>query len=1258
MIAALAGIFGAATGGGIYAATPPNAPVVPSAPALPSFQEMVSPFYWTGSATNHDWSVADNITQVQAQFAAGGYVPLRSRAVIFTAADAASSSDLGATVYALAPPDSSSTGYVVIGTNTETGSAIQYATNGIPFTSTVTYNAISEPNPLAGNVTVGALAQAVYDYPLDINSSITVATGSGNYASGSYGYDFNKGVSGSISASGGSYQGVMVVGQYGYSFLKISSGGTLNTLGKFSFSMTSGNYREIRAGTFVGGNGAYGFNVPAPIAYGDSISSAPFGDPPALETGTVSITAVTRASLNLGGPATGYGIVNVDGGIWNDSNGPIFLGYGSQGFVTIQQSGEVNLNNAPLIIGEDSTGLPSTAFNGQPLQTLPAGIGTMVVESEGSLVLTGSGGYVALGRSVGPSGATGKLYITGAGSTASVSQGLLVGDGGYGYLAVLSGGQVTSGSAYAAGGAKTLGVTSQPGSGNIIIDGVGSSWAVSGNADFGETGVAAVTVQNHGDLNILGTLTLGDQSTGSGTLTVQADGTVESGAATMGNQAGATGLANISDINTLWTVNGDLTVGNSGQGTLTLSNSAQIITTGDAILGSQSGSTGAATITDSGTQWQVNGELKIGDKGNGTMSVENGGLVSLAGNLAIADGGGTSTLTLDGNGSRLIASGTSVTVGGQGVGTLNVQNAADAIFSGASVSLGEQASGNGTLTVQGSNTVMSAGSLTIGGYGTGTLNVQDSAALSTGTSISLGEQASGRGTATIDNAAVNDAGTLTVGGYGTGTLTIQDGGSLTVQGNDITLGEQNTGTGTLNLVGSGSNLTFTGDMTIGKSGSGTLAVSGGAHFSGSAMTLASGSGFGGASTGGTGELDINGTSSVLLSQDLTIGKYGVGTLAMAGGAVLANKGDATLGSQPGTEGSATLSSSSNWTVGGSLSVGSQGTGSVTVQSASSLIANGDSFTIGKLGQGSLTVTGSKSSVQYAGDLIIGKQAAGTLSIANGATTAPTAGGAGDVYIAETSGISGALSIDGSGSNLAATNLVIGGTSSKAGGNGSVSLTNNGTLTIAKAVAMWQDGSLNASGGYATIGNNPPTAATDGNIYVTGGGQLSGIGKITGNVLVASGTVDVGGTKPGDINIAGNFIQSGGTLRFSIGGTGAGQASQLDATGSVNISGANVVFDFVDHYAPTKGQTFQVIDPPQSVVLNDVSYSFTGLESGFLFSTSRNANGLLFTALNNGIATSPTTPEPAALSLLLGSVGMLTLIRKRCHPLAQRWKRPI
>ena len=1230
-----AGALAGCLAGSAVASTPVPS-VLPTAPVMPAFQAVIEPGSGSGFSSPIGYFYYLPV------FGAGGYEPIPT---------------LSTHLY-LSNFYSSATTYI--------SSASTYLSTGYIYPS------------YPQNITATTLVSNPYTYPMVINNSVTItpsqlysplASGSGYFPGIGYPYTY-----------GGSYTngitGLIDWGSGGYNWLKITTGGVLNTdvsapklpmpqqitsMGTYfgtvkTYAASSGTYAY---GTFIGTTLLSKSELTMTRSPADGGYEAPTGYQTITyksnpDTTLTQYETIFNQFLNLGGPATGYGVVNVDGGTWNDADSPVFIGYGGQGFVTVQSSGKMTLSSEGLIVGEDSAGLP-TATGGYAsansdvsysiaLPHLAAGIGTVVVESGGTVTSTGSGGYIALGRSVSASGATGNLYVTGAGSSISVSQGILVGDGGYGFLAVLSGGQVASGSSYAAGGAKSYGVTSQPGSANIVIDGVSSSWAISGNADFGETGVATATVQNYGNLNISGTLTLGDQSTGSGTLTLQADGTIQSGAATLGNQAGATGFANVSNINTLWTVDGDLTVGNSGQGTLTLSNNGEVITTGDGVLGSQTGSTGTATITDAGTEWQINGELKVGDKGDGTMSVENGGLVSVAGNVAIAESGGTSTLTLDGNGSRLTASGTSVTIGGQGDGTLIVQNAADAVVSGAGVSLGEQTTGTGTLTVQGSNTIMSAGSLTIGGYGTGTLNVQDSASLSTGTNISLGEQASGTGTATIDSAAVNDAGSLTVGGYGTGTMTIQDGGSLTVQGNSVTLGEQNGGSGTLNIIGSGSSLMFSGDMTVGESGGGDFELQNGGQFGGVSMTVGGGTGFGGASTGGSGTVEISGAgSSLSLSQDLTVGKYGQGTVTLAGGGSLIDQGDVTLGSVTASNGTVNVNSGSDWQVSGSLSVGSKGYGTVVVNGGSNLKSTGDSITIGKQGAGELTVSGSKSGMTYTGDLAIGDEATGTLNVQNGAGI-QYSGNTSNVDIAETAGITGTVAVTGSGSSLAANNLVLAGKSSGSGGNGILNVENGGVLTVANAMTMWKNASLNVTGGSITVGTAGSGAAPLNTLEVNTDGNLVAGGTITGNLVNNQGVIALGKVLPESLNVTGGFSQSGGILKVLI--AGSSDFSQLNTTGAVNFSGGTIEFDFINGFAPTSGESFQFLDPPQAVSIANTAYTFTGLASGFLFSVAPNANGLMFTANANGVATSSPIPEPAADRLLLVSLAAMAMISRR------------
>lgn len=1138
---------------------------------------------------------------------------------------------------------------------------------------------ISASNVTTSSFYSGLINGNVSTAPLEIIGQTVTVESSSNYLwynknySGynGQGFGYYAGAVGIIDSNATPATGLFAWGDNGINWLKIAAGGTLNT--------------AVPGSTLVGSN-ELGLN-----------------------------TILGDGGIFYPGPSSGYGIVNVDGGTWNVSTSPLMVGWGSQGFITVQKSGAINLNNTDLQIGQDSSGLPSSVSYAGPfnpnatrsLTHLAAGIGTMVVKSGGTISLTGSGAYIVVGDSYSVSGSSGSLYITGSGSMVSDSGHITVGyagEGGMGLLAVENGGvlktststgtygsvigngtSVGSGSGYAIvtgagslwssgsyiemgpGGAAAL-VISNGGqvasngayvssaydynagglsaASNVLIDGVGSSWAISGKADIGENGIGTVTVQNHGSLSVSGQIILGDYAAGNGTLLVQNDGVLTSGDATLGNQAGATGSATITGGgSTSWTVDGDLTVGNSGSGTLTVSSNGLLTTTGGVTFGSATGSTGTGSVLNSGSQFLIDGEFKVGDSGNGSLSVTNGGMITLAGTLAIGDStGSTGKVTLDGTGSEFMGNGATATIGGSGAGTMTVQDGADALLGGASVSLGEKSGSSGTLTVQNNGTMMAVGSLTVGAYGTGVFNLLDSASFSTTTTVSLAEQANSTGTATIDNAAMTDASNLTVGSYGAGTLNIQNGGSLTVQGNDVTLGEQQGGSGTLIISGSNSALTFSGDVTVGKSGQGTFAVQVGGHFAGTAMTLASGTGLGGASTGGSGTLNITGAgSSVTLSQDLTVGKYGGGSLAVTSGGLLSVQGDATLGSQPGTTGSATIDTGSSWNVAGALTIGSQGDGNATIQNGSSLLASGDSVTIGKSGgSGLLTVTGSKSVVDYAGDLIIGKASDGTMNIQSGAVTKPTGKGTGDVYLAENSGISGALNVDGGGSSLAASDMVVGGTSSKAGGAGLVDITNGGQVNVATTLTMWKNGSIDTIGGSLTIGRG--NAAATGSLQIDSGGALGAGGVITGNVSNDGGTVSIGNGKAGTLSIAGNFSQNAGILKIAVSGMGSGQFSQLNATGTVAITGGTVEFDFINGYAPQKGDTFQFIDPPSSVTTNNVSYTYTGLAPGFLFSVIPDTTGLSFTALGDGVAT---TPEPASLAIFaVGGIGLLGLRLKK------------
>ena len=108
-----------------------------------------------------------------------------------------------------------------------------------------------------------------------------------------------------------------------------------------------------------------------------------------------------------------------------------------------------------------------------------------------------------------------------------------------------------------------------------------------------------------------------------------------------------------------------VTIGGGGLGLLKT-------TTG--LVGSPSGSQGTVVVSGALASWTNSGNLLIGGSGTGTLTIQNGGTVTdiagFIGNLP----GGLGTTTVTGAGSKWSNSGTLV-VGGLGMGTLTIQMA-------------------------------------------------------------------------------------------------------------------------------------------------------------------------------------------------------------------------------------------------------------------------------------------------------------------------------------------------------------------------------------------------------------------------------------------------------------------------------------------------------------------------------------------------------------------------------------------------------
>ena len=106
---------------------------------------------------------------------------------------------------------------------------------------------------------------------------------------------------------------------------------------------------------------------------------------------------------------------------------------------------------------------------------------------------------------------------------------------------------------------------------------------------------------------------------------------------------------------------------------------------------------------------------------------------------------------------------------------------------------------------------------------------------------------------------------------------------------------------------------------------------------------------------------------------------------------------------------------------------------------------------------------------------------------------------------------------------------------------------------------------------------------------------------------------------------------GGVLTLDIGGTTPGLISQLDISGFGEFQGT-IDLNFIDGFAPTKGETFDLLNALGGADFSGAKFDVEGLKSGFQFNDTFSDGQFVLVADNNGVSTSA-TPEPSSVWLL-------------------------
>lgn len=294
-----------------------------------------------------------------------------------------------------------------------------------------------------------------------------------------------------------------------------------------------------------------------------------------------------------------------------------------------------------------------------------------------------------------------------------------------------------------------------------------------------------------------------------------------------------------------WIVGGDLIVGDTNPGTL-LIDAGATVNNDWAYVGNFAGGPSSVTVQgDDGTgnfsTWTSSGQLLIGvePNSNGALNILSGGLVVNTQTVTIGSAATSNgTALVSGNGSTWNSSlGSTFIVGSDGNGTLRIEDGG--VVNSGQALIGYYSGGNGRVTATGLNSAWNPdNNIYVGFTGIGELEVLEGASVSTmatgggSATIYLGLDNGSQGSVTVESSTSNIStlsatDDLVVGQQGSGTITINKGGLVRVSW-DVEMANDATGSGTLHLNGdaTGRGVLETGAVIAG-AGSTNLDLNGG-----------------------------------------------------------------------------------------------------------------------------------------------------------------------------------------------------------------------------------------------------------------------------------------------------------------------------------------------------------------------------------------------------------------------------------------------
>ncbi len=362
-------------------------------------------------------------------------------------------------------------------------------------------------------------------------------------------------------------------------------------------------------------------------------------------------SSLSAPRIHLGGEDTGYGYVYVGGTNAKLTTNSLAVGGRGEGLLTVQAAGTFSADSA--ILG-DSVGAEGSVVIGgvgatwtsRTLDVGSWGQGNFEINDHGTASVQD---FVRVG---GHAGSDGEVTVNGPDAQMNVDGALTVGSSGTGRLEVSDGATAHTGRNGVSGNNVYVGGNGT-GVGTVVIRGAGSSWTqdgytftlgfrgeghleiTEGGSLESERGALGVLADAVGTAQVAGTDSRWDirqrlvvGQSGEGVFNVEDGGVVQNdGTAFVGYVSGGAGTFTVAGAGSQWTSEGAVYVGESGDGALTVKQGALVTSNNGAVIGHREGSTGHVLVADAGSKWAVDGTIRVGDHGQGTLALADGAVV-------------------------------------------------------------------------------------------------------------------------------------------------------------------------------------------------------------------------------------------------------------------------------------------------------------------------------------------------------------------------------------------------------------------------------------------------------------------------------------------------------------------------------------------------------------------------------------------------------------------------------------------------------